>query len=209
MQEPSPLAHQEVRGVNEVQKPGGKRPIIIEAAVQVFSEKGYHNARIEEVAVAAGIGKGTVYEYFDSKLHLFQAVMENSVELYYDSIIPVEGTTLSFEERLRRLIESHVRFCQANRELTRIVFWDTEIMDSELKDWFLSLRKEKEDQLTEVIRQSIHKGELRQFDPYLMTVMLGGIITSLWGPITLDNWSIDAAELASSITDMIMQGVSA
>jgi len=195
--------------VNEVQKPGGKRPTIIEAAVQVFSEKGYHNARIEEVAVAAGIGKGTVYEYFDSKLHLFQAVMENSVELYYDSIIPVEGTTLSFEERLRRLIESHVRFCQANRELTRIVFWDTEIMDSELKDWFLSLRKEKEDQLTEVIRQSIHKGELRQFDPYLMTVMLGGIITSLWGPITLDNWSIDAAELASSITDMIMQGVSA
>jgi TetR/AcrR family fatty acid metabolism transcriptional regulator len=195
--------------VNEVQKPGGKRPAIIEAAVQVFSEKGYHNARIEEVAVAAGIGKGTVYEYFDSKLHLFQAVMENSVELYYDSIIPVEGTTLSFEERLRRLIESHVRFCQANRELTRIVFWDTEIMDSELKDWFLSLRKEKEDQLTEVIRQSIHKGELRQFDPYLMTVMLGGIITSLWGPITLDNWSIDAAELASSITDMIMQGVSA
>ncbi|MDI9481089.1 MAG: TetR/AcrR family transcriptional regulator [Syntrophomonadaceae bacterium] len=195
--------------MNEVQKPGGKRPIIIEAAVQVFSEKGYHNARIEEVAVAAGIGKGTVYEYFDSKLHLFQAVMENSVELYYDSIIPVEGTTLSFEERLRRLIESHVRFCQANRELTRIVFWDTEIMDSELKDWFLSLRKEKEDQLTEVIRQSIHKGELRQFDPYLMTVMLGGIITSLWGPITLDNWSIDAAELASSITDMIMQGVSA
>ena len=144
--------------MNEVQKPGGKRPAIIEAAVQVFSEKGYHNARIEEVAVAAGIGKGTVYEYFDSKLHLFQAVMENSVELYYDSIIPVEGTTLSFEERLRRLIESHVRFCQANRELTRIVFWDTEIMDSELKDWFLSLRKEKEDQLTEVIRQSIHKG---------------------------------------------------
>jgi AcrR family transcriptional regulator len=195
--------------VNEVQKPGGKRPIIIEAAVQVFSEKGYHNARIEEVAVAAGIGKGTVYEYFDSKLHLFQAVMENSVELYYDSIIPVEGTTLSFEERLRRLIESHVRFCQANRELTRIVFWDTEIMDSELKDWFLSLRKEKEDQLTEVIRQSIHKGELRQFDPYLMTVMLGGIITSLWGPITLDNWSIDAAELAASIADMIMRGISA
>jgi len=195
--------------VNEVQKPGGKRPAIIEAAVQVFSEKGYHNTRMEEVAVSAGIGKGTIYEYFDSKLHLFQAVMENSVQIYYDSIVPDETSGISFEERLHRLIESHVRFCQANRDLTRIVFWDTEIMDSELKDWFLSIRKEKENQLTEVIRQSIHKGELRQFDPYLMTVMLGGIITSLWGPITLDNWSIDAAELASSITDMIMQGVSA
>ncbi len=102
-----------------------------------------------------------------------------------------------------------MRFCQANRDLTRIVFWDTEIMDSELKDWFLSIRKEKENQLTEVIRQSIHKGELRQFDPYLLTVMLGGIIASLWGPITLDDWSIDAAELAASIADMIMRGISA
>jgi len=82
-------------------------------------------------------------------------------------------------------------------------------MDSELKDWFLSIRKEKENQLTEVIRQSIHKGELRQFDPYLLTVMLGGIIASLWGRITLDDWSIDAAELAASIADMIMRGISA
>jgi AcrR family transcriptional regulator len=195
--------------VNEaVQKLGGKRQAILEAAVQVFSEKGYHNARMEEVAVLAGIGKGTIYEYFASKLQLFQAVLENSVELYYDSIIPEEGIVLPFEERLCRLIESHVLFCQDNRQLTRIVFWDTEIMDSELKDWFLSMRKEKEENLTEIIRQSIHKGELRQLDPYLLTIMLEGIIASLWGPITLDNWHMDAAELAASITDMIMRGIS-
>jgi AcrR family transcriptional regulator len=194
--------------VNEAQKLGGKRQAIIEAAMQVFSEKGYHNARMEEVAVLAGIGKGTIYEYFASKLQLFQAALENSVELYYDSIVFEEGTFLSFEERLRRLIESHVLFCQENRQLTRIVFWDTEIMDSELKEWFLSIRKEKEEHLIDIIRESIHKGELRQIDPYLLTIMLEGIVASLWGPITLEDWTMDAAELAASIVDMIMRGVS-
>ena len=176
--------------------------------MQVFSEKGYHNARMEEVATVAGIGKGTIYEYFDSKLQLFQAVLENSIKVYYDSIILEENPSLSFEERLRRLIQSHVNFCQENRQLTRIVFWDTEIMDSELKDWFLSIRKEKEEQMINIIRQSIKKGELRDIDPCLLSIMLEGIVASLWGPITLEDWTMDAAELAASIVDMIMRGVS-
>ena len=194
--------------MNQAQKLGGKREAIIAAAVQVFSEKGYHNARMEEVATVAGIGKGTIYEYFDSKLQLFQAVFENSIQVYYDSIILDEDTYLSFEERLHRLIHSHVRFCQDNRQLTKIVFWDTEILDSELKDWFLSIRREREEQLMEIIRQSIQKGELRQFDPYLLTVILGGIVGALWGPITLDNWTMDADKLSVSVTDMIMRGIS-
>ena len=49
-----------------------RRDNILEAAALVFSEKGYHQARVEEIAVQAGIGKGTVYEYFASKLELFQ-----------------------------------------------------------------------------------------------------------------------------------------
>jgi len=195
--------------MNQGQKLGGKREAIIQAALQVFSEKGYHNARMEEVATVAGIGKGTIYEYFDSKLQLFQAVLENSIKVYYDSIILEENPSLSFEERLRRLIHSHVCFSQENRQLTRIVFWDTEIMDSELKDWFMSIRKEKEEQMINIIRQSIKKGELRDIDPCLLSIMLEGVVASLWGPITLDNWDMDAAELASSITDMIMRGIAA
>lgn len=194
--------------MNQAQKLGGKREAIIAAAVQVFSEKGYHNARMEEVATVAGIGKGTIYEYFDSKLQLFQAVFENSIQVYYDSIILDEDTYLSFEERLRRLIHSHVRFCQDNRQLTRIVFWDSEIIDNELKDWVLSIRNEKEELMIEVIRQSIKKGELRDIDPWLLTIVLEGVIGILWGPIALDNLNMDAAELADSITDMIMRGIS-
>ncbi len=52
-----------------------KRIEILEAALEVFMEKGFDRASISNIAVAAGVGKGTVYEYFDNK--------EQIVELSY------------------------------------------------------------------------------------------------------------------------------
>ena len=43
-----------------------KRAMILTAAHEVFFEKGYHNATSEEIAKRAGVGKGTLYQYFDS-----------------------------------------------------------------------------------------------------------------------------------------------
>ena len=53
-----------------------KREAIIRAAAGVFARQGYFGARMADVAESAGIGKGTVYEYFRSKEDLFFAVFE-------------------------------------------------------------------------------------------------------------------------------------
>ena len=53
-----------------------KKKHIIAAAATVFSKKGFSGASIAEIAVTANIGKGTIYEYFDSKEDLFFAVFE-------------------------------------------------------------------------------------------------------------------------------------
>jgi len=54
-----------------------KRREILEAAMRVFSREGYHRAKMEAVAEEAGIGKGTVYEYFKSKTDLFLALHDH------------------------------------------------------------------------------------------------------------------------------------
>ena len=53
-----------------------KKNRIVEAAVRVFAQKGYASATVADIAVKAGIGKGTIYEYFSSKEDLFFAVFE-------------------------------------------------------------------------------------------------------------------------------------
>ncbi|MDP6593244.1 MAG: helix-turn-helix domain-containing protein, partial [Candidatus Marinimicrobia bacterium] len=55
-----------------------KRTQIIQAAIKVFARKGLERGKIADVAKEAGIGKGTVYEYFRSKEEIFSAI-EDSV----------------------------------------------------------------------------------------------------------------------------------
>ena len=55
---------------------GDKRLRLVEAACAVFAEKGYASTRVAEIAERAGVGKGTVYEYFSSKEELLFAVFE-------------------------------------------------------------------------------------------------------------------------------------
>jgi AcrR family transcriptional regulator len=56
---------------------GDKRPRLVEAASVVFAEKGYASTRVADIADRAGVGKGTVYEYFSSKEELLFAVFES------------------------------------------------------------------------------------------------------------------------------------
>ena len=53
-----------------------KRVCLVEAASKVFAARGFSGTRVVDIAKQAGVGKGTVYEYFDSKEELFLAVFE-------------------------------------------------------------------------------------------------------------------------------------
>jgi len=184
-----------------------KRELIVAAGIQVFSKKGYHYAKMEEIAVAAGIGKGTIYEYFTSKLQLFQEIMETSFQRYHESISTEKISQMNMEERIQMITEGHFRFCQQNMELSRIIFWDEEIIDEELKEWFYSKRKEKEGILQNLIEEGIHRGELRDVDARLVTLMIGGILGQIWVPIVIEGWDVDAVATARQITDLIMRGI--
>src|SRR5881296_547221 len=79
---------------------------IIAAALDVFVERGYEATKLQEVARRAGVTKGTVYLYFDSKEALFKAVVR-------ETIVPViaqgEALARSFTGSARELVERLVR----------------------------------------------------------------------------------------------------
>jgi TetR/AcrR family fatty acid metabolism transcriptional regulator len=70
-----------------------KRQRIIEAAISVFAREGLEKGTISEIAKTAGIGKGTVYEYFRSKHELFEAIEQylfEKMNYTLDQIIAVD-----------------------------------------------------------------------------------------------------------------------
>jgi len=184
-----------------------KSDVIIDAAVQVFSSKGYHNTRMEEIAIAAGIGKGTIYEYFESKLQLFQAMMERSLQAYYNKMETTDRQQLPFRDRLCHLFEAHFSFSRENKDLARIIYWDTDVIDEELKEWGLAMRKDKEERLRAIIDEAINRGELRQVDSRLASLLVMGSMEVMYMPIILEDWEVPAYDLAVEVADLVLRGI--
>jgi AcrR family transcriptional regulator len=88
---------------------------ILRAAEEVFAERGYAGATIEEIARAAGVAKGTIYLYFRSKDEIYRATHEHYVaELRAVTEAAVAGAA-GFAAKLRAFVDSKLRFCTAHR----------------------------------------------------------------------------------------------
>jgi AcrR family transcriptional regulator len=61
-------------------RPDARPEEIIEAAIEVFGERGFARTKLDDVARRAGVSKGTLYLYFDSKDALFRAMMKQRLE---------------------------------------------------------------------------------------------------------------------------------
>ncbi|MEE2757263.1 MAG: TetR/AcrR family transcriptional regulator [Myxococcota bacterium] len=100
---------------------GDKRRRIIDAAVHVFSERGFFNSRVNDVAEAAGVAGGTIYLYFKNKDDLLISVFEDRM----DTILAMLKSELREEQtppgQLRRFIELHLELVQRDQALADVL----------------------------------------------------------------------------------------
>lgn len=96
---------------------------ISHAALQVFSQKGYTAASVDQIAAAAGIAKGTVYEYFPSKDRLYMAAIMVFADEYEAAMAERLGSLEDPFQRLIGYIGFSIKFCmQENPATVRTLF---------------------------------------------------------------------------------------
>ena len=96
--------------------------LILEAAEAEFLEKGYSNTKTTAIAKRAGVTHAMLHYYFRTKEKLFQKVFQNKVRLVGDSFYQDVNENLSFEETIRKFIESHFDFISRNPKLLNFVY---------------------------------------------------------------------------------------
>ena len=89
---------------------------IVQAALEVFAEKGFAAARLDDIARQAGVSKGALYLYFETKEDLFRAVVRQAVAPNLDLVeVMLAHTTLPFPDLLRLLSARIVMVIGASR----------------------------------------------------------------------------------------------
>jgi TetR/AcrR family fatty acid metabolism transcriptional regulator len=91
----------EVYYMSPLQKDPFKAEAIIRAAIHVFARDGLERGKIADIATEAGIGKGTVYEYFNSKDEIFEAIVDTIMGDVVDATQKLHSMNLSPTETLR------------------------------------------------------------------------------------------------------------
>lgn len=98
-----------------------RRYQIIEAALEVFAELSFHQASISQIAQRAKVSKGLIYNYFESKEHLLEAVLLQGMEWLKDSFTPQEGEPEAQEE-LDLFIRGGFQIMKAESHFYRLYF---------------------------------------------------------------------------------------
>jgi TetR/AcrR family transcriptional regulator, fatty acid metabolism regulator protein len=100
---------------------GEKRRLLLEAAVRVFARKGYHAARIGDIAEEAGVAYGLLYHYFSSKEEVLRSVFRDTWRALIQTIKNVAEGDDPPPEQLRKVAEILLRSLRRDPDLVRVL----------------------------------------------------------------------------------------
>jgi AcrR family transcriptional regulator len=157
---------------------------IVAAALRVFGEKGFAGARIEEIAHLAGVSKGTLYLYFETKGDLFRAVVHDAV---LPNIEEVERSILAldlpFADLLRMLLPRFAQLVTARPvgAVVKMVVGESRNFPELARVWHDEVIQKGLGLLTGLIARAQARGEVRPGDPRvhafsIMGPMLMGVL---------------------------------
>ncbi|MDR9855843.1 TetR/AcrR family transcriptional regulator [Paenibacillus sp. VCA1] len=116
---------------------------IISAAIEVFSENGYHRASMDEIALRAQVAKGTLYYNFPGKSELFKTVVKQGFEDIMQRTQADLYAPLPIKEQILRIIRHHLDLFLESRHFSHIVFNElSNGIEQDVLDELKQLRRE-------------------------------------------------------------------
>lgn len=102
-----------------------QRQEILASAVELFSEKGYHNVSMHEIAEKAEFAIGTLYKFFRNKEDLYKALILGQAEKFHDALTQAIKEPEDEIEKLRNYVKAKGSLFRANVSVIRLYFAET------------------------------------------------------------------------------------
>jgi AcrR family transcriptional regulator len=166
------------------------RRALLDAGAEAFAELGRAGARIDDISLAAGLAKGTVYNHFESKDALFEAVLREACALADDSAdaLPADATAA---ERLAAFVAGNMEWAGARPALARVFSRELLAGDDETRALLLEASAHCLGAVRTILADGAERGELRPDLPFAAlavmflchaNLMLGQSMSAGWPP---------------------------
>jgi AcrR family transcriptional regulator len=135
---------------------------LLDAARHVFALRGYHAATIDQIAAHAGVAKGTVYLYFDSKRELFLAALRQGVLALHAEVAHQLRAAPTPQAQLQAFINARFHYFSRHPDLFRIYYTEfPQLATPTASSEFHDLYEQQAKLLESVLADGIRSGHLR------------------------------------------------
>lgn len=155
-----------------------RRKEIFDASVHLFLEKGFNETSMHEIARAAGVGKSTLYDYFNTKEQILESCFEEEIEKIAGRAQEIMRQELNTPEKLRKIMQMHLEFLVANKQFYLKLSLEAQRLSLESQNRIQVMRHAYQDMLRELIEEGIRRGELRPVNALLAARSVFGLLST-------------------------------
>lgn len=181
-----------------------KKEDIIKAAAKLFSEKSFHDVKMDEIAEKLGIAKGTIYLYFKSKEKLYLEILEESyedIEALLESEIAVDEPS---SEKLKKVLGIIFSFYRRNLDVLKILSRDETHLIKEHFEFTEHWRLRRLKLYEKILEKGIKEGSFKVQNPKLTALIIFGLVRSVMFFYSTEKSTID---IADEVYNVITKGI--
>lgn len=155
--------------------PPDKQERVLDAALEEFADRGYHQASLNRVVAQAGIAKGSLYQYFPNKEGIFRHIFQYALSLVRGTLMDVKDETREedFFTRLEKSLLAGVRFSREHPRIFSLylkIQFDKNVPCRE--EFLAAVRRHAAEYFASLVRRAKARGELRPGVPEAASLFL-------------------------------------
>jgi AcrR family transcriptional regulator len=182
------------------------RDEILEAAAQIFRQKGFHAASMQDIAQAVNLQKPSLYHHVTSKQEILLALLDQALDLLIAQMEEVMCQPLPADEKLRQGMQVYLETMLENSDLAAVLLLEHRSLEPQYHARHIPRRDRFEQLWREMVQDGLDQGVFDRVEPALTSRALLGVMnwTITWyrpdGSLTPD-------DLAQRYADLFLRGL--
>jgi TetR/AcrR family fatty acid metabolism transcriptional regulator len=190
------------------QKKIDKYERILDAAARVFAEKGFHRARISDVAKLAGVADGTVYLYFQNKDDLLIKTFEFIMDEVNSVLNRIYENEPSHEERIKKLINAHYELASRYPHAVELITFELRQSHKFMKEYENKKFKEYLRLIATIIKEGQDAGAFsKSLSPYVASRAIFGVLNETMLQWIASKGKYQIEEISNTVMKIILDGI--
>jgi AcrR family transcriptional regulator len=182
------------------------REEILNAAAQIFRQKGFHAASMQDIAEAVNLQKASLYHHVSSKQDILLALLDQALDLLIAKMEAVLDLSLQPDEKLRKAMQVYLVTLLKERDLAAVLLLEHRSLEPEYHAKHFPKRDQFENLWRILIREGQTNGLFHCSDVRLASRSLLGVLnwTITW---YRDNGTLTPGAIAEQYADLFLSGL--